>query len=111
MQIFDKITDKIRHIQSQPESVKARYIWTLTISVFIVIITVWMIFSKINRPNIGSGADTPILNVQNDIKEKIKSGYGELKNNALPEFKELLKDKEKTDETQITPSPSQGVNK
>lgn len=99
MQIFDKILSKIRHIQSQTESIKIKYIWTLAMAIFIVIVAVWLIFFKINRPSIGSGANTPISNIQNDMKEKIKSGFGELKNSALPELKNLLKDEGKAKST------------
>ncbi len=109
MNLSKKISDKIRHIQFEPESVKVRYIWILAIAIFIVIVAVWLVFLKINTPSAGSGANSPILDVKNELKEKIKSNFGNLKNNALPELKEILKDGEKSNEIQVSPSPSSAV--
>ncbi len=112
MNLINKILVKIRQIQSEPEGVKIRYIWTSAIAIFIVFVAVWLIFLKANAPNAGNRASAPITDAKNninDLKEKIKSSYGELKNNVLPEFKELLKDKEKTSETQVAPSSSSAV--
>lgn len=99
MNLIKKITDKIRYIQSQPESVKSRYVWLLTFVIFVIFVAIWLIFLKIKAPSAENKASAPMTDVKNNLsnlKDKIKNSYGGLKNEALPEFKELLKDTEKT---------------
>ncbi len=103
MNFLDKISDKIRHIRSGPESVKIRYIWVLAVVIFVAIVAVWLVFAKINVPSIGSGA----IDEKNDpLKERIKSNYDNLKNNALPDIKEMLKDKDDANKASVTPMPT-----
>ncbi len=108
--IWGNISDKIRHIQSEPERVKVRYIWSLAIALFILVVAVWLVFSQISLSSVRVSKGMPESIVRNDIKDKIKNGFGEFKNNVLPELRSLLRDEGKTNETQITtqitPSPS-----
>lgn len=46
MEIFDKIKSKIRHIQSRPENIKVKILWVSVVSIFALIVGLWLGFSE-----------------------------------------------------------------
>lgn len=105
MNLLEKVSDKIRHIQSEPEGVKVRYVWSVAIILFILTVAAWLVYSKISLPNVRASRGTSAPVVNNDAKEKLRNDYDDLKNNVLPELRNLLKDEGKTTEPQPTPTP------
>jgi len=77
MNLFDKISAKIRHIQSQPEDVKIRIIWTISLLIISAIAILWvMVFRKyeikpVNNTNIFK------KELQEKLEEKVKKDYNE----------------------------------
>lgn len=73
----DKIYAKIKWLRTQPESVKTRYVWGLTLVVFAVVALLWVgLFRKYEKKSADNGKNSELTEavkkIGNEIGDKIK---------------------------------------
>lgn len=77
MKILDKISEKIRHVQSQSEDVKVRIIWIISLLIISIIAILWvMVFRKYEVKPMNN-TNTFKKELQEKLEEKVKKDYNE----------------------------------
>lgn len=77
MNLLDKITEKIKYLRVQPESVKNRYVFVSAIIVVIIVGLLWVkVFKKYEKRPESNGRNFDLINagekIKKDFEEKIK---------------------------------------
>lgn len=85
MKLLDKISLKIKWLRTQPESVKARYIWGTSLVIFAIVALLWIgVFRKYERTASDNGKNQELI----EAEEKLKNDFNNLKDKIkIPDIK------------------------
>ena len=102
MEFWNKISPKIRHVQSLPERQKNRVIWILAIAMTVLIGVVWSIFfmKYENAPKGGNSNNSLWGDIKNNFKNKVSGGFYNLRDNYLPGAKKIIEEEKAKNNTE-----------
>jgi len=74
MNLFDKISLKIKWLRTQPESVKTRYVWVSALIVFAIVVSLWAgFFRKYERTPADNGKNSELIKEGEKLKKEIEN--------------------------------------
>ncbi len=71
--IWNKILNKIKHFQNQPEDVKARVVWLLAIVITAIVVALWLGFFRDFEFKKVSGVNNSFAKIIKEFKDNIEN--------------------------------------